>query len=173
MSRQFSPTTLSDFQVFFLDESWGGVLNKLTLPDIELKTESFTASATGGEKDKVLPIMKALKPKLNFSDINAKILALVGNPTGKDEPLILRGSMDRDGVPVGVKITMQGDWFKASHGELASGGQEANTELEGSLDLYSIEIDGKASLYVDLINRVYKPDGVTDVWEKLRANIGL
>ncbi len=173
MSKQYLPTTLSDFQVFFLDESWGGVLNKLTPPDIELKTETFTGSATGGEKAKVLPILKELKPKLNFSDMNAKVFALIGNPEGKDEPLILRGSMDRDGVAFGVKITMQGDWFKASNGEMATGGQEANTEIEGSLDLYSIEIDGKQSLYVDIVNRVYKPDGETDVWENIRKNIGL
>lgn len=172
MSKQFLPTTLSDFQVFFLDESWAGVLNKLTLPDVEFKTEAFTGSATGGEKEKVLPIVKALKPKLNFSDYNAKVLGLVGNPTGKDEPLIFRGSMDRDGTAVSVKITMQGDWFKSSTGEVASGGQEATTELEGSLDLYVIEIDGVEVLYLDIVNRIYKTNGV-DHWADIRSNIGL
>ncbi len=172
MSKQFLPTTLSDFQVFFLNESWAGVLNKLTPPDIEFKTETFTSSATGGEKEKVLPIIKSLKPKLNFSDYNSKVLGLVGNPEGRTEPLIFRGSIDRDGTAVGVKITMQGDWFKSSMGELASGGQEATVELEGSLDIYTVEIDGEETVHVDLTNRVYRTNG-TDHWEAIRKNIAL
>ena len=170
MSKQFLPTTLSDFQVFFLDEGWAGVVNKLTLPDIEFKTETFTASATGGEKEKVLPILKALKPKVNFSDYSAKVLGLVGNPQGREEPLTFRGSIDRDGVAVGVKITMQGDWFKSSIGEVSSGGQEAMVELEGSLLAYKIEIDGKEVIDIDLRTRVYKTDGI-DHWEAIRKNI--
>lgn len=170
MSKQFLPTTLSDFQVFFLKEGWAGVVNKLTLPDIEFKTETFTSAATGGEKEKVLPILKALKPKINFSDYNAKVLGLVGNPKGKDEPLIFRGSIDRDGVAVGVKITMQGDWFKSSIGELATGGQEAKLELEGSLHAYKIEIDDAEVVDIDLMNRTYKTNG-KDHWADIRTQI--
>lgn len=171
MSKQLLPTTLSDFQVFFLNEGWAGVVNKLTLPDIEFKTETFTASATGGEKEKVLPILKSLKPKINFSDYSAKVLALVGDPDGKTKPLIFRGSIDRDGVAVGVKITMQGDWFKSSIGELTSGGQEAKLELEGSLNVYTIEIDGGEVVHVDLGNRIYRTDG-KDHFATLRSQIG-
>lgn len=172
MSEQFQPSTLSDFQVFFLDESWAGILNKLNTPDIELKTETYTATATGGEKEKVLPILKPMKPKLVFSDFNAKVLGLIGNPASQSEPLIFRGSMDRDGTNVPIKITMQGDWFKLSGSELTTGGQETTLEVEGSLNLYSVEIDGKQSLYVDIINKVYKPDGTTDVWVDIRKNLG-
>lgn len=172
MARQFLPSTLEDFQAFFLNESWAGVLNKVTTPDIEFKTESFSASATGGEKEKVLKILKPMKPKLTFSDHSEKVIALVGNPAGKDEPLILRGSLDRDGQSVPVKLTMQGDWFKLAGGDLESGGQAATTEIEGSLDLYEINIGGVEVLHVDIINRIYRTDGV-DHWAELRGNIGL
>ena len=172
MAKQNLPTTLSDFQAFFLDESWAGVLNKLTPPDIEFLTETFTGSATGGEKDKVLPLTKAMKPKLNFSDYNAKVLGLIGNPSGKEEPLIIRGSIDRDGAEIPVKLTMQGDWYKSSMGELTTNGHEAVLEVEGSLDFYKIEIDGDEVLELDIVNRVYKTNGV-DHWEQLRKNIGL
>jgi P2 family phage contractile tail tube protein len=168
--KQFLPSTLSDFQCFFLDESWAGVLNKITPPDIEFKTETFTASGTGGEKDKVLPIVKALKPKLTFSDYHPKVFGLVGNPKGRENPLIMRGSFNRDGVEVAVKLTMQGDWFKQSMGELASGGQEATLELEGSIDMYVIQINGTEVVYLDIVNRIYRTNGV-DHWETLRKNL--
>lgn len=170
MSKQFLPTTLSDFQVFFLNESWAGVVNKLTLPDIEFKTETFTSTATGGEKEKVLPILKALKPKINFSDYNTKVLSLVGTSSTEVNALTFRGSIDRDGVAVGVKIEMEGDWFKSSIGELTAGGQEAKLELEGSLNVYTIEIDGTEAVHVDLKNRVYRTDGV-DHWATIRNQI--
>ncbi len=172
MAKQFLPSTLEDINCFFRDESWAGVCNKVTLPDVEFKTEAFSASATGGEKEKMLKTLKAMKPKLVFSDINARIIGIVGNPQGKDEPFILRGSIDRDGVAVGIKVTMQGDWFKLGGGELTSGGQEATNEIEGSLDLYEIEIDGAEVLHVDIINKVYRTNGV-DHFAAIRANLGL
>lgn len=171
--KQNLPSTLSDFQCFFLDESWAGVMNKITLPDIEFKTETFTPSATGGERKKVLPTVKEMVAKLTVGDYNEKIIGMIGNPSGRDEQLTFMGDIDRDGENIGIKITMQGDWYKMAGGDKESGGQTIEMEVEGSLFFYSIEIDGQASLYIDLENRVYKPDGKTDVWEKIRKNIGL
>lgn len=172
MNNQNLPSTLSDFQVFFMDGSWGGVINKVSTPDIEQKTETFTASATGGEKEKVLPVLKPMKAKLTVSDLNPKILGLIGNKLGREIPLVLRGSMDRDGEHVPVKLIMQGDWFKVSAGELATGGEEVTMEVECSLDMYSVFINNLPSLHVDIVNRIFRPDGITDVWADIRKNIG-
>lgn len=172
MAQQNLPSMLVDFQLFFDDEAWGGVVNKLTPADIEFKTETQTGSATGGERDRVLPILKPLKPKLTVSDYHPKFLGLIGNPAAKEEPITTKGAIDRDGVTQAVEITMQGDWYKMSMGELSTGGQEANLDIEGTLDIYTIEIDGKEIIHIDIPGKIYRLNGV-DQFTKLRKAIGM
>ncbi len=172
MAKQNLPSMLVDLMVFMLDESWGGVVNKLSVPDVEFKTESQTGSGTGGERERVLPIIKALKTKVNFSDYSAKVAGLIGDPSGKDEPLIFRGAIDRDGQIGSVKITMQGDWFKLAGGDMSTGGQEAMMEVEASLDIYTLEIDGAEVIHVDIPGKVYRLNGV-DKFEEIRKALGM
>lgn len=171
MAKQNLPSMLVDIMVFMLDESWGGVVNKLTLPDVEFKTESQTGSGTGGERERMLPILKPLKSKVNFSDFSATIAGLVGNPDGKDEPLIFRGAIDRDGTIGAIKITFQGDWFKLAGGDMSAGGQEAMMEVEASLDIYTLEIDGDEVIHVDIPGKIYRLNGV-DQFESIRKALG-
>ena len=172
MAKQSLPSTLSDLNAFFANESWAGALNKVKLLDIELKTETFTAGGTGVERDKVLPILKALKTTMTWSDYSSKVLSMVGNPNAANEPIILRGSFNRDGTELGIKIKMQGDFFKQSFNEMATGGVEATTETDVSLSFYSVEIDGDEAIYVDADNRVFRTGG-TDHWEQIRSNLGM
>ncbi len=172
MARQSLPSTLSDLNVFFANESWAGAANKVKMPDLELKTETFTAGGTGVERDKVLPILKALKTTITWQDYSARLLGMFGNPAAADEPIILRGSFNRDGEELPIKVKMQGDIFKQSFGDLEAGGSAAQNEMEVSLKFYEVEINGIEAIYVDADNRIFRTFGV-DHWRDLRRNIGL
>jgi P2 family phage contractile tail tube protein len=171
MSEQNLPSVLVDINVFFLDESWAGVVNAIELPDIEYKTEEQIGSGTGGELTRMLPILKSMKVKQTVSNFNPKLSALVGNPAGRDEPLIYRGAVDSDSVIQEYKVTIQADWFKRSRGKQEVGGVEVKSEMEGSVVVYTEELDGEEHLHIDIPGKICRVDGV-DRWADIRKALG-
>lgn len=161
------PSVLTDMNAFFLDQSYAGLANTISLPDVAMKTVDQTLSGFAGDVERDLGKLEKLETQVTISDYPARLIGLIGSRSSRDEVMTFRGALDKDGSIVPVVVKCSGYWKSTSFGEWTAG-SEATTQFTIPLMMFEISVDGTEILHIDKELNIFRVNGV-DRNEVIRA----
>lgn len=164
------PHVLTDMNVFLMDESFAGQLNKMTLPKIVVKMIEKVTSGTAGSIERSTGRLEKMESEVSIDAFVPKIMGLVGSNDGREEVLIVRGALDVDGTHKPIVVRFSGFWKDLDMGELAP---ESETLVKSmvAVEHFEFELDGREVVYIDKMTNVWRMDGV-DRTAEIRACLG-
>ena len=155
------PDKINDFNVYEDGDRLIGIGEEVTLPDIEMMSESVIVP--GGEVDSpTIGQFASGQVEIPFQSLTADAFRLM-NPL-KSVNITLRASqqeLDGNGniVFIGIRAVFRGRPKKLSAGSVKKGsGTGSGLSIEWTY--YLLEIDGKKVIEIDKINSVFKINGV-------------
>ncbi|MGL5589075.1 MAG: phage major tail tube protein [Aeromonas veronii] len=164
------PHILSDMNVFLMDETFAGQMNKMTMPEFVLKVVDKVTSGTAGTIERSLGRLEKLESEVRIEAYHARVTGLVGSNKGREETLILRGALDVDGGHVPLIVRFNGLWKSMALGEWAPE-SEVDIKCKVAIEHFELEIDGKEFIYIDKLTNVWRMNGV-DLTKEIRACLG-
>lgn len=166
------PSVLMDFNTILNGDSYAGIANKITLPPITMKTVDYDGTGMTGSGARDVGKMDKQQLAVTLSDYNSNMVGLVGSRDSKDNQLIFKGALDRNGDIKACKVTCSGYWSGATPADWTPG-VEATMDFTVELDYYKLEIDDKIIWEIDRLNNKFiGPDGV-DRNQKVNEALGL
>jgi hypothetical protein len=164
------PDKLTLFNVYKDGSKLIGVGEEVTLPDVEMGTETLSGPGILGEIDMPGKVnIGSMEQEISFRMLDEDIFSVMD--LGEGVSLTLRAGMQRmsgtGGIEeVGIRVVERGIFKGMTTGSLKQGGpMSAGVKLE--LLYIRIEIDGEEKLEIDKLNCVYKVNG-KDVLKKAR-----
>jgi len=142
----------------FVDGRRIAQIKELTLPKIKIKTEEFRPGGADIPVDMDMG-MEKLTAEMVFEEYDREALKLVGIHPGGNTPVTFRGSIEGDGDPQGIIITMRGLFTETDPGNWKAGDDNTLT-LMLSLRYYRYEQGGEEIYEIDVENTVRKIGGV-------------
>lgn len=164
------PQVMQDMIVYLADESFAGHINKMTLPDIAIKTAEKVLSGAAGTIDISLGRLEKMTSEVTIEAYSRLAIGLVGSNKGRDELLVCRGALLNDGVVVPVVIRFSGLWTKLGLGDL-SPEKEIETTTTVSIEHFEFEMDGQELVYIDKLSNIVRLNG-EDLNADVRAALG-
>lgn len=164
------PHILTDMNAFLLDESFAGHVNAMTMPKFVTKMIEKATSGTAGAIERSLGRLEKLEAEVNMEAFHARVFALVGSNSSRDEVLILRGALDVDGSHVPLVVRFSGFWKDLDLGEFKPEG-ETNIKSMVAIEHFELEIDGQELIFVDKLTNVWRMGGI-DRNSEIRACLG-
>lgn len=154
----------------FVDGRRIAQIKELTLPKIKVKTEEFRP---GGADlpTKVDMGLEALSAEMTFEEYDKDALKLVGVMPGGITPVVFRGSIEGDGDPEAVIITMRGMFADTDPGNWKAG-DDSMLKLTLECRYYKYEQGGEEIIEIDIDNTV-RSIGGTDQLAARRAALGI
>lgn len=152
------PRILVDINAFFLDESFAGRCNTVTLPKIVTKTTDHTLAGVAGDIERDIGKLEKLECEVTISDYPERVIGLVGDRASRDEVFVVRGALDVGGSIKTVIVRQQGFWKSVELNEFKPEA-DATTKFAIAVDMFELEIDGKEVIHIDKLNNVFRING--------------
>lgn len=155
------PDKINDFNVYDDAEKLIGIGEEVTLPDIEMLSE--TVRVAGGEVDSpTIGQFTSSQVEIPFQSLTANTFNMY-NPL-KAKNITLRASqqeMDGNGniVFTGIRVVFRGRPKTLTSGSVKKG-SGTGTSLAIEWTYYMLEIGGKKVVEIDKLNGVFKINGV-------------
>lgn len=154
------PSVLQDMNCFLHDESYAGLCNKMTLPDIVVKTVDVTQAGVAGDIELSSGKLDKLNSTLTISDYSAKVLGFIGSRTSAEDVFNVRGALGVGGNIKTIVVRLAGLWKSAKFNEWSGEGVEVTNEFEIAIDFFEFEIDGKVLVKIDKQNNIFETNGI-------------
>lgn len=166
------PRTLKLMNVFNNGVSFLGVAEEIELPKLSMKIEEFRTGGMIGEVGINLGLEK-LELTHKYAGIVPELFAGFASERIDSELIRFAGAYQQDdtGDVIAVEVLMRGRHTELDGGN-SKAGEKTETSVKSLLTYYKLTIDGRDSLEIDLLNSVFKVDGV-DRYAKHKAAIGL
>jgi P2 family phage contractile tail tube protein len=163
-----TPEKISDVNVFIDGVGHLGVTEEVKLPEIKQKLESMNVG--GIERDIQTGILEKMETEINLKEYSPIVYTAMAANMKKGTPVVFicKSNIVQGGVKKGVVATIAGD-INVNDNSL-KGGETAKRIIHVSIRQYTLEIDGKQGVMIDVDNLVGVIDGV-DVLEELRKNL--
>lgn len=167
-------STLYGANVYYNGQSFAGVAEEVTCPDLKAKTISLKAlSNTGGFK---LPVgFDEMGMKIKWNTVNADVMGNAADFYNAND-IMIRSNIDtwENGSKTGSKsVVMFVRALNLNLPAIALKHQDnPEVETEFSVTGYKLEIDGEVIYDIDFFANVYIVRGV-DMLADYRANLGL
>jgi len=167
------PVKLSNATVYFKNKELLGTADA-ELPKIEFDTEALKGLGIAGEIEVVNPAyIKPMNAKLKFNTITNNFVKL---SAPKAHEIEIYGALeDKDTETKDIKIRQVRAYFKAS-AKSANGGKievskAMDSELELTVYVYKLEIDGQMLYEIDPENFILRIDG-QDYLQEVKTALG-
>lgn len=164
------PRHLRNFNVTVDGRGYAGMADTVTPPVLSLATEEHRAGGMDSpvEIDMGVELMEAT---IVLSDYNEDVIAGFGL-LGAGVPITMRGAIQRQGAEAqAVVIKMLGGLKSRDEGEWSAGSKQTTT-LTYSIRKYSVTINGREVVNIDVENMIRIINGV-DQLASQRAALGL
>lgn len=143
-----------------------GVSKSCELPKIEFLTVEKSGAMA---MEDVIPLLKSMSAKIVLNDYNPLAFTAASNLFGAGTLITCKGSTVRDGKAVPV-LAVIGGMVKVIESPFVEEGKEVEMTFEIAVSLYSLMIDNKPVLMIDVPNLVAVIGGV-DIYSDLRNHI--
>jgi P2 family phage contractile tail tube protein len=164
------PRHLKNFNVAVDGRGYAGMADSVTPPVLAIVTEDHRA----GGMDSAVQVdmgMEIMELGIVLSDYNEDVISGFGL-LGAGVPITLRGAIQRQGEAAqNVTIKMLGGLKSRDEGEWAAGSKQT-TSLTYTIKKYSVTINGREIVNIDVENMIRVINGV-DQLASQRAAIGL
>lgn len=166
------PRLLKLMNVFNNGHSYQGVAEEVEQPKLAMKVEEFRTAGMLGEISANMGLEK-LEMTHKYAGLAPELFKGFATSIVDSELIRFAGAHQRDdtGEVSAVEITMRGRHAEIDPGN-AKSGDKTETTIKTALTYYKLTVDGKDLMEIDMINSVFKVDGV-DRYAELRAAIGL
>ena len=163
-----TPQKISDVNVFVDGVGHLGVVDEVKLPEVKQKLESVNVG--GIERDIQTGIFEKMEAEITLNEYSPVVYAAMAANMKKGLPVtfLCKANIVQGGVKKGVVATIAGD-ITVSDNSL-KGSETVKRNIKVSVRQYTLEIDGKQGVMIDVDNLVAVIDGV-DVLEELRKNL--
>lgn len=165
------PRKLKHFNVFYNGEEFFGQATEITLPKLAMKTEAYRGAGMPGEVDIDLGVEK-LELEHSYGGLMYSIIKDFGITNVSGVLLRFSGSYQRDdtGDTDAVEAICRGRHTEVDQGN-AKAGDDTEFKVKSTLSYYKLTVNGTTLIEIDMVNMIYKVDGV-DRLEQHRRNIG-
>ena len=167
------PVKLANATIYYQGKELLGVADA-ELPKVEFDSEALKGLGIAGEVEVVNPAyLKPMNAKLKFNT-TTKSLAKLTAP--KAHEIEIYGALeDKDTETKDIKIRQVRAYFKASAKSASGGKIEASKAMDSEIELtiyvYKLEIDGQMVYEIDPENFVLRIDG-QDYLQEVRTALG-
>ncbi|WP_234406310.1 phage major tail tube protein [Methylobacillus glycogenes] len=167
------PSILKDFNLFNDAQSYQGRIDEIILPTLSRKLEEYQGGGMVGPVDIDLGQEK-LDLEWTVKGFDLKAMQQYGYVGVAGVGLRFNGAYQEDEncSIKAVEISVRGRHVSIESGSAKKGETNANTKVKSNLSYYKLTVDGEEIIELDLINYVYKVNGV-DQLKDMRAAIGL
>ena len=164
------PSVLVDYNCYFRDESYAGLINKMTLPKIAVKMVEKAMSGVAGSVERSLGRLEAMTADITIDAFHPRVMEMPGSNDSRNELFIVKGALDQDGAIADLVIRFSGFWKSVDFGELAPE-KETEVKSEIAVEHFEIEIDGRELVYVDKLTNTWRMNG-KDMTKDIRRALG-
>ncbi|MGY3887188.1 phage major tail tube protein [Aeromonas aquatica] len=164
------PHVLVDMNAFLRDESYAGLINKMTLPKIIVKTAEKAMSGVAGAVERSLGRLEKMESEVTIEAFHPTVIGLPGSNASRDELIIVRGALDVDGGVVPLVVRFSGLWKDLDLGEI-NPEKEVEVKSNVAIEHFELEVDGRELIYVDKLTNVWRMNG-RDMTKDIRAALG-
>lgn len=166
------PRLLKMMNVFNNGNSYQGVAEEVEQPKLAMKIEEFRTAGMLSEVSANMGLEK-LEMTHKYAGIVPELFKGFATSTVDSELIRFAGAYQRDDTAEvsAVEITMRGRHAEIDPGN-AKSGDKTETTIKTALTYYKLTVDDKDLMEIDVLNAVFKVDGV-DRYAELRAAIGL
>lgn len=166
------PSVLKHFNVFNEARSYQGESEELKLPKLTRKMEDYRGGGMDGPV-KVDLGQEIIELEHTYGGLVPEILKQYGSTKAAGLGLRFAGSYQEDGTGVvkAVEIIVRGRHEEIDMGD-AKGGDKGKTVIKTVCSYYKLSIDNQEVIEIDLLNFIFKVNGV-DMMEAHRKAIGL
>ncbi len=164
------PSVLVDMNVFLVDESFAGIINKMTMPKFVMKMVEKATSGTAGAIERSLGRLEKMESEVAMEAFHPRVMGLIGSNSARDEVLVLRGALDQDGAILPLTVRFSGFWKDLDLGEFKPEG-ELEVKSMVAIDHFELEIDSRELIYIDKMSNICRFNGV-DRNSEIRAALG-
>lgn len=166
------PRTLKNCNVFNEGQSYMGVIAEVALPKLGRKMEAYRGGGMDGEVDLDLGQQK-LEIELSCAGIMEQVFDQYGITNASGVMLRFAGAYQRDdtGVVDAVEVVVRGRHTEIDMGK-AKPGDKTEFKVKSSLTYYKLTINGTEKIEIDVLNMIFKVNGVDRLAEQRKA-IGL
>lgn len=164
------PQVLTKFNLIVDGKGLAGVCETVKMPDLVIKLEELRA----GGLDVPVSVdmgMESLEGGFTMHEWSEDVFKLFGVTDQAPVQLTFRGILKGDGASKNVIVKMQGAYKSLNMGE-AKAGDVAQLEAAVVCRFYSLEINGRELVYIDVPNVIRRINGV-DVLAADRAALAL
>jgi P2 family phage contractile tail tube protein len=165
---------LTNANVYFDGTSYLGKVEEVNLPEVQFKQAEHKALGMHGSLD--IPTgMDKMELKMKWSTVDAVAMKKVSNAY-KAWNFQVRSSVDRYEADGRTAQESYVAYFRGMPRNIAGQNfkQHDNVEAESNFTItyYKLEINGNSIYEIDVLNNIYKVDGV-DLLATYRANLGV
>ncbi len=164
------PKILKNFNLFADGRGYVGRAEEVNPPKLTIKTEELRA----GGMDAPIAIdmgMEKLEASFTLVEYDPEILKQFGVVTGNTVQLTLRGALVNDETTTPMVLKVQGMFTEIDMGKF-SAGEKGTMQCNVACRYYSLEIDGKTIIEIDIDNMTRVIDGV-DKLAEIRSTLGI
>lgn len=165
------PRTLKNYAAYIDGRGYVGRID-VTLPELTLQTEDFTAGGLAGVVKVDMGIVEAVDVQFTLKEYDPDVLKLWGLAEGQRVPLVARGAeQGEDGVVREVRADIRGLFYQVNLGSWQGGERAA---IEGTINArwYRLRVDGDDIHEID-VEGMKRVVGGVDQLEAIRAAIGI
>ncbi len=158
------PKILKNFNVYAAGNSYLGVAEEVTPPNVAIKTSEMRLAGMAGAIEVDQGVEK-LENTIKFKGVEQDITRLLGTT----DTIVTKGAVqNKDGATEAVIITSRG-LFKSNEGDTYKVGEDGATSIKQNCEYYKYEQNGETIVEIDMINGVRIIDGIDQLEEITKA----
>lgn len=167
------PSILKDFNLYNDAQGYQGRIDEITLPALNRKVEEYQGGGMVGPVDVDLGQEK-IDLDWTVKGFDLQVMKQYGYVGVAGVALRFAGAYQEDEncTVKAVEISVRGRHTAIESGTAKKGDTNANTKVKSNLSYYKLSVDNEEIIEIDLINYVFKVNGV-DQLEAMRKAIGL
>jgi P2 family phage contractile tail tube protein len=164
------PKILKNFNLFVDGRGYAGRAEEVSPPKLTIKTEELRAG--GMDAPAAIDMgMDKLEAGFSLVEYDPELLKQFGLVSGNGVQLTLRGALVDDTTATPMVIGLRGMFTEIDMGKFKAG-DKATMQCSVACRYYSLEIDGRKLIEIDVDNMTRVIDGV-DKLAEIRAALGI
>ncbi len=164
------PKILKNFNLFVDGRGYVGRAEEVNPPKLTIKTEEMRAG--GMDAPATIDMgMEKLEASFTLAEYDPAILKQFGIVSGNAVQLTLRGALTDDESTIPLTIKLRGMYTEMDMGKFGAG-EKGQLQCSMACRYYSLEIDGKTLIEIDVDNMTRVIDGV-DKLAEIRDALGI
>jgi P2 family phage contractile tail tube protein len=164
------PKILKNFNLFVDGRGYAGRAEEVSPPKLTIKTEELRAG--GMDAPAAIDMgMDKLEAGFSLVEYDPELLKQFGLVSGNGVQLTLRGALVDDTTATPMVIGLRGMFTEVDMGKFKAG-DKATMQCNVACRYYSLEIDGRKLIEIDVDNMTRVIDGV-DKLAEIRAALGI